>query len=209
MEHKEACRSSPMVQDNRFTRTAEEYKREKAAAVLPPSANYHLYSKRRPIDKPPKKVERSERSERSEKVTTSPQDIRHTTKSLTKTPPPSDFDTLFPSLPTSPHAKTPKVLPDTQDRVIIKELPLPEPVAVALRADGTRRNIYSLSDPDYVPTRQTVTIIEKAKSACWSQRLKESLTVAEPDASTTPIDALTEDEDGFPLVRSTLEHLGL
>ena len=114
----------------------------------------------------------------------------------------------FPTLPSTPKTpKTPKTpwLPDSEEKITVKELPLPAPVGVALRVDGTSRAIYSFENPDYVPVRQTVTIVEKAKSACWSQRLKESLVVAEKD----PVamwDANIDESDGemYPQLQSVL-----
>ena len=228
---------SPSPGDNRFLQTAMDHKREKASSS-PPAPNYHLYNRRqqlakktskpaqlptyvtRPIAKQPalpqptrlEDIEKDmlEKAKTLEKVSIkkSNQDVR------TDVARAHSFDEMFPSLPSSPllmprTPKTPKGLPGVEPTVIIQEIPLPEPVAIAIKPDGTQRKVYSLTDPYYVPPTRIVTVVEKTKSACWSQRLKDSLANAEAAPLTNPEDDLIEDEDGFPLVRSTLSYLDL
>lgn len=85
-----------------------------------------------------------------------------------------DFPLLNGQKPTIPK-KIPQ-LPNTEDRIICKELPLPEPKFAACSTKGTIRMVYDIDNPDYVPEKTYQTIIEKAKSGSWSQRLKDSLT---------------------------------
>jgi hypothetical protein len=238
LEHKAAQRQED---ENRFLRTVEDHKRERQAATAnyhlynkrthreakarsatkssspPPISHTTPTTSPTPIIRASKPTKRPTTTTTTTTTTShSDQDVRlpvvQSPPSIYTSPRQSEsFDTLFPSLPSSPHIgpKTPKTsLSDTKDRIHVKELPLPEPVAIAIRPDGTKRDVYSLTDPFYVPQRQVITIVEKAKSSNWSQRLKDSLI-----ASTTNDDAdaasLEEDEDGFPLVRSTMAHLGL
>ncbi len=80
--------------------------------------------------------------------------------------------------------KKPTQLPDTEERVIMKELPLPEPEYILYNAKGIVKMIYDKDNPEYVPEKKYSTIIEKAKSGSWSQRLKDSL-VSQNDEKTS------------------------
>lgn len=140
----------------------------------------HIEDMERELTRVRKKEERLKRANAVKVPTKSTQDVRtrsHTGVESELLAKPS-FEEQFPLLPASPivtKKHTTPQLPNSQEIITVKELPLPEPVGVAFRANGTSRVIYSFENPDLVPEVKTVTIIEKAKSACWSQRLKDSL----------------------------------
>ena len=73
---------------------------------------------------------------------------------------------------------------------------------MGLRPKGARQ-LYSMENPDWVPTPERVTIIERAKKGTWSERLKETVTDDVVSSATNDEDLTTNDE----VVRSVLRAL--